>query len=176
MSVLDWQWPLEDGETLLWEGRPAPRCYTFRNWKLALAGVALFLACSFWLMLGYQLVEVENHSSLLMLIPIPLVLFSFFIGPGQLLIARHRWEKIFYALTDQQVLVRDGLFSPHIRSFPSDQILNWQQKKYSEQLASIRILFAGDTDLIFHCLEQPQNLLQHLPAKQPAAVDSGESV
>ena len=57
MSKPDWQWPLAEGETLLWQGRPAPRCYTFRNWKFAAAGTALFLACSFWMMLGLQLEE-----------------------------------------------------------------------------------------------------------------------
>ena len=65
MSLPGVQWPLEEDETLLWQGRPAPRCYTFRNWKLAAAGTALFLACSFWLMLGYQLVQAGDHSSLL---------------------------------------------------------------------------------------------------------------
>ncbi len=176
MSGCGIEWPLEDGETLLWQGRPAPRCYTFRNWKLALAGTALFLACSFWLMLGGQLVEAENYPSVLILMTIPLVLATFFLGPGQLLLARWRWEKLFYALTDQRLLVRSGLFSVQILSYAKTEITGWQQRRFGEQLASIRILRGDDAPLILACLEQPQILLQHFPPREDLADSSSESV
>ncbi len=139
-------WPLEPGETILWQGRPAPRCYTFRNWKLVLAGTALFLACSFWLMLGAQLVEAEGYSSVLILMTLPLVLATFFLGPGQLLLARWRWEKLFYALTEERLLVRTGLISAQIFSYARSEITGWQQ------------------------------LLRYLPPRTPPGHSQGESV
>ncbi len=166
MSGAGFEWPLEDDEALLWQGRPAPRCYTFRNWKLALAGTALFLACSFWMMLAIELVEAENYSPALVMMTLPLVVATFMLGPGQLLVARLRWEKLFYALTDQRLLVRSGVVSARIRSYPADQISSWQLRRFGEQLASIRILRGDEAPVILACLEQPHNLLRHLPPRE----------
>jgi hypothetical protein len=176
MSGVDWTWPLADGETLLWQGRPAPRCYTFRNWKLSAAGTALFLACSFWMMLGIQLVETSNYSLLLVLITIPLVIATFFLGPGQLLLARWRWEKLFYAVTDQRILVRDGLLTEQFRAFARKEISGWQQRRFGENLVSIRILRGDEAPQILACLEHPQLLLKHLPPPQQGATSAGDSV
>lgn len=175
MSELDWSWPLAEGETLLWQGRPAPRCYTFRNWKLSAAGTILFLACSFWMLLGLELVEAEHYSVLLVLITLPLVVATFFLGPGQLLLARWRWEKLFYAVTDQRVLVRDGLLTEQFRAFALEEISDWQQRCFGEHLASIRILRGDDAPQILACLEHPQLLMKHLPPRQDDA-PVGDSV
>lgn len=175
MSGRRWQWPLQEDEALIWQGRPAPRCYTFRNWKLALAGTALFLASSFWMMLAVQLVKTDAYSPLLVVITLPFVAATFCMGPGHLLLSRWRWEKLFYALTDRHLLVRDGLLTARIRSYPRHQISGWQQRRFGDALASIRILRGDEAPLILACLEQPQGLLQHLPQQtQPA--DAGVSV
>jgi len=176
MSGIDWQWPLDEGETLLWQGRPAPRCYTFRNWKLSAAGTLLFMACSFWMLLGIQLVKSENYSMLLVLITIPLVVTTFFLGPGQLVLARLRWEKLFYALTDQRLLVRDGILSVQFREFSLEEISGWQQRRFGPDLASIRILRGDEAPQILACLEQPQLLLKHLPPKQDNAESDRDSI
>ena len=176
MSGLDWEWPLTDGETLLWQGRPAPRCYTFRNWKLSAAGTVLFLACSFWMMLGVQLVESQNSSVLVVLVTIPLVVATFFLGPGQLLLARWRWEKLFYAVTNQRVLVRDGLLTEQFRTFPVTEISGWQQRSFGENLASIRLLRGDEAPQILACLEQPMLLVKHLPPRAPEEEVIRESV
>lgn len=162
MSSRNWQWSLLEGESLLWQGRPAPRCYTFRNWKIAAAETLLFLACSFWLMLAYQLVEAENDSSWLILVPIPLLLVSLILGPGQLILARWGWGKLFYALSDSRLLVRKGLFRVKFYDFPLGDLQKWQQKHYGENLVSLRLLFSGHKPIVLECLEQPQNLIQHL--------------
>ena len=176
MSKLNWQWPLAEGETLLWQGRPAPRCYTFRNWKLSAAGTLLFMACSFWMMLGIQLVKAENYSMLLVLITIPLVITTFFLGPGQLVLARWRWGKLFYAVTDQRLLVRDGILTVQFRTFPRNEISGWQQRRFGENLASIKILRGDEAPQILACLEQPQLLLKHLPPKEEKPQSEGDTV
>lgn len=175
MSRLNWQWPLAESETLLWQGRPAPRCYTFRRWKLAAAGTALFFACSFWMLLGLQLAEFSEYRITLLLLTVPLVVATFLLGPGQLLLARWRWENSYYALTDQRLLQRDGLLQPQISSYPAATISDWQQRRFGEQLASIRILRGNEPPLIFACIEYPQNLTRHLPARE-ASTGSRDSV
>lgn len=175
MSGLDWQWPLTEGETLRWQGRPAPRCYVWRNWKQAAVGTFLFLASSFWLMLAYELHNTDGYPWWLLLIPAPLVLLSLWFGPVWLLLARIRWEKVFYALTDQRLLVRDGLFSVRIESYLLSEIEDLRQKNYSEQLIGVRLQFKSRSPVILHCLEQPRELLGYLQ-HQPAAPATVESV
>lgn len=158
---MDWQSHLQRDEQILWQGRPAPRCYTFRNWKLALIGLILFLVSSFWQMLGLQLAE-DGYAWHLVFIPMPLVVASFVMGPGQLLLARLEWERIFYCLTDRRLLLQYGFPKKRIREIPRSVISSWKQKGYGEQLASIRIQHqTGKGFTILHCLEQPQNFLDN---------------
>jgi len=176
MSGLDWEWPLEEGETLLWQGRPAPRCYTFRNWKLAVAATLLFFGSSFWMMLAYELIKTDGYPWWLLLIPAPLVLLSLWFGPVGLLLARIRWEKVFYALTDKRLLVRDGLSSAQIDTYPLSDVVDWKQKNYSEHLVSLRLQINNHQPVILHCLEQPQNLLGHLQREVKKPDVKGDSV
>ena len=127
-GVMDWQKHLQEDEQLLWQGRPAPRCYTFRNWKLALIGVLLFLVSSFWQTLALQLVE-DVHGWTLALIPVPLVVASFMMGPGQLLLMRIEWERIYYCLTHKRLLLQHGILKNKVQEIPLDEIVNWKQKK-----------------------------------------------
>jgi len=175
MSGLDWQWPLGEGETLLWQGRPAPRCYTWRNWKLSVAATILFLGSSFWWMLAYQLMVADGYPWWLQLIPAPLVFLSIWYGPCHILLARTRWEKLFYAVSDRRLLIRDGLFTAKIESFPLAEIESWQQKIYSDQLVSLRLILKTHAPVILFCLEQPQNLLGHLQREIKTAEAAAEN-
>jgi len=173
---MDWSRHLQGDERLLWQGRPAPRCYTFRNWKLALIGLCLFLLGSVWQMLGVQLAT-DGHAWYLAWIPAPLVCIAFILGPGQILLARIEWERLFYALTDRRVLIQYGVLKNRVRAIPREEITSWQQRRYGEQLASIRLLQAGGKGApILHCLEQPHPLLAHLAAPERPATSQKESV
>ncbi|MCK4502640.1 MAG: hypothetical protein KAU22_06355 [Desulfuromonadales bacterium] len=163
MSNVNYQWSLNDDETIRWQGRPAPRCYTFRHWLQATIGTILFIACSFWLMVGIQLVRSQGYSWLLALAPLLLAIAAFFVGPGQLILARWRWEKIFYALTDQRLLVRNRLFGGKTISYQLADYKQHKQKRFGQNLASIRLSFHGTTPVVLECLEYPENFLEHLP-------------
>ncbi len=169
MSNGSFQWSLAEGETLLWQGRPAPRCYTFRHWLQATIGTILFLACSFWLMVGVQLVRAHGYSQLLIIAPLLLVVAAFFVGPGQLILARWRWEKIFYALTDQRLLVRNRLFGSKTLTYQLSDFKHFKQKKYGQQLLSLRMSFNGSAPIVLECLEFPDNFLNLLPNKDSSA-------
>ena len=154
---------LEPGEQLVWQGRPAPRCYTFRHWLQATIGTLLFFACSFWLMVGVQLVKASNYSWWLVTVPLLLVIASFFVGPGQLIIARWRWEKIFYALTDRRLLVRNQLFGARTMEYRLTDFLKFGRKQYGDRLFSLRLSFRNHAPVVLECLEHPELFLAHLP-------------
>lgn len=175
MSQLDWQWPLKEDEKLLWQGRPAPRCYTFRHWKLSVAGMLLFFASSFWMMLGYQLILAEGYPWWLMFVPLPLVLLALYFGPIILLKARIEWEKEFYALTDQHVYHRSGLYSARVEAVPATDLTGWQKKRIGSQLVSVRLLFSDRKPLVWHCIEQPDNLIRHFEVEE-LPINKGDSV
>ncbi len=151
---MDWPLPVI-GEKILWQGRPAPRCYTFQYWKQALVGSLLFLVSSFWLMLALQLIG-EGHPLWLMFLPLPLIAASLIFGPLQILLARWRWPKIFYRLTDTQLFFAAG------RSAPLSAIIDVKLKRQGESLASLRLGVFGSKPLILHCIEQPDRLLSLL--------------
>ena len=163
MGNNSFKWPLLDGEKILWQGRPAPRCYTFRHWLQATIGTLIFLASSFWTMVGLQLVRAEGYSLGLIIAPILLAIIAFFVGPGQIILARWRWEKIFYVLTDQRLMVRNRIFGDKTFSYQMDLFKSYKHKKYGKQLSSYRFSFKGSKPIVLECLEHPENLLDHLP-------------
>lgn len=145
-------WPqLENGEQILWQGRPAPRCYTFRYWKQALIGSLLFLVSSFWLLLALELIK-EGQPLWLAGLPLPLILGSFIFGPMQILLARWRWPKVGYQLTDKALYLAPG------GAAQLSEIVAVRLKRQGEHLASLRVEAAGAKPLILHCIEQPETL------------------
>jgi hypothetical protein len=92
-----------------------------------------------------------------------------------LFLARWRWENVYYAFTDQRILLRDGLLQPRISSYPATDISGWQQRHFGEQLASVRILRGNETPQVFACIEYPQNLTRHFSAFVSNSA-SGDSV
>jgi hypothetical protein len=160
------QWSLVEGEMILWQGRPAPRCYTFRHWLQATIGTILFLASSFWLMVGVQLVRAQHYSWWLAVAPLLLAIAAFFVGPGQLVLARLRWEETFYALTDQRLLVRNSLIGRKTSAYSLCNYKQFKQKRYGQHLSSIRLSFKGSAPVTLECLEHPENFLDYLPKKQ----------
>ena len=175
MSQESFPWTLTEGETILWQGRPAPRCYTFRHWLQATIGTVLFLASSFWLMIGVQLIYYQGHSWWLAAAPFLLTVVAFFIGPGQLALARLRWEEIYYALTDQRLLVRNKLIICKSATYQMDDFKKYKQKNYGKNLLSLKLFFKDFPPVTLECLEHPELLINHLPEEKtrPAA---GESV
>ncbi len=175
MSHKDFQWPLEDDESIVWQGRPAPRCYTFRHWLQATIGTILFLACSFWLMVGVQLVRSEGHSQWLILAPSLLVIGAFIVGPGQLIVSRWRWGKIFYLLTDQRLLVKNKLFGIKVLSFKRNDFKQFKRKEYGRNLLSLRLSFKGSSPVVLECLEHADNFI-HLLVDQDEENQPEESI
>lgn len=149
---------LDAGETIRWQGRPAPRCYTFRNWKHSLAGIGLTVPTLFWLLVGWELTR--NSGDLwTVLLPAPFVLASLYLAAGHLFLARLEWEKISYVVTDRRVALRRGIFRPQLRILPLNGVQAVKVRRQGLHLATLRLDLGAGDHLIFHCLEHPEIVL-----------------
>lgn len=149
-------------ETLLWQGRPAPRAYTFRNWRHALFGLALMLPCLFWQIVGIELVATGGPRWVAWL-PLPFNLASLYLAFGQLLIARLEWEQVLYVVSDRTVYQRRGFFRPRLRSLPLAAVTKVRKKSLGPNLATIRIDGKEGESLLFAAIEHPELLLRLFP-------------
>lgn len=158
--VASLHWSLAPGERLLWQGRPAPRCYVFRHWLYALSASVCCLCCCLWLAVLWQGAAGERTFAFVLV----LICLTTYLGPGQLLVARWRWESLFYALTDQRLLIRHG---NKLKSYPLGHYRAYQERVYGEDLKSIMIEFCADNVIdraSIECIEHAQLLVDQLHA------------
>jgi hypothetical protein len=156
-------WPLlQDGELLRWEGRPAPRCYTFRHWRHALFGLVLTVICATWAWLGVKQ-SIEQGWPWLAWVPLPFLGYALWLACGQLLAARLEWKQVAYAVTDRRVIVRRGLLKVREGELLLEQVTWFRMQPHGEELGTLRIHGgAGDTVLVLHCIEYPRRPAEFL--------------
>ncbi|PNU20877.1 hypothetical protein C2E25_04610 [Geothermobacter hydrogeniphilus] len=166
---MSWVGQLEAGESLRWEAKPAPRCYTFRNWKHSLFGLLLVVLAAWWESIGLQLAVVYDLP-LLAWIPIPVWLIGLYLAFGHLLLARLEWEQVRYAVTDRRLLLRRGVRGDKWFSMPLDQVAYFCLQPHGEQLGSVLVISRDRQRLKLCCIEHPRMLTDLL---EQAMRDSG---
>lgn len=154
--------PLAADETILWQGRPAPRAYTFRNWRHALFGLALFLPCLLWQVVGIDLAA-GGAPPWVAWVPLPFNLGALYLAFGQLLIARLEWERVYYAVSDRALYQCCGFFRPRIDRLPLTAALTVKKRVLGPNLATVRIANREGESLTFAAIEHPELLLRLLP-------------
>ena len=167
--------PLDCGETLHWEGSPAPRCFTFRQWRQALFGLLLTVFCAVWTWMGVEQ-AVEHGWPWLACVPLPFLGFALWLAVGQLLAARLEWPRVVYAVTDRRIIVRRGLVRPRQEALPLARVSWFRLSPHGEELGSLRVHGEdGDPVLMLHCIEYPRRpaalLEQAIRAKQHDTTD-----
>lgn len=161
---MDWSAQLETGEEVRWEGRPAPRCFTFRNWRHSLFGMLLLVLAVWWQAVGLQLAAVYG-SPMIRWIPLPFLLLGLYLSLGHVLLARYEWEGVFYAVTDRRVLAQRGIFRRRLVSLALAEVTWFQVKPLGRDLAAVRIVAAGEgATLVLSCIEHPRRLTELLEA------------
>jgi hypothetical protein len=167
---MNWNDHLQVDETLIWEGKPAPRCYTLRNWPQSLFGLVLLLSGLVWFYLGINL-ETGPQSELYSWIPVPFVMAGLYLAIGHLLIARLEWESVYYAVSNRRVFVQRGLLKKTVSSLALKNIIWFSLKPFSATLGSVSILESGTgRKLTIACIEYPRQMTDLLEA---AMVQSG---
>lgn len=161
---MDWSSWLRSGETVHWEGRPAPRCFTFRNWRQSLFGVFLLVLAVYWQIVGIELAR-EYQLPLVAWIPLPVLLAALYLSIGHLLLNRMEWEKVFYAVTDRRILVLKGLSRQRLFDLPLDRVTYFQLRPHGAELGTLRISGGpSSAPLVLHCLEHPRQVADLLEA------------
>ncbi|BCR05252.1 hypothetical protein DESUT3_23210 [Desulfuromonas versatilis] len=174
---MDWSSYLEAGEVLRWEGRPAPRCFTFRNWKHSLFGILLLVLALYWQVVGYQLAKVYE-AAWLGWMPLPFIIIALYLSVGHLVLARLEWEKVYYAVTDRRILALRGLRSIRFQSMPLAQLSYFRIKPLGESLGTVRVSCSDSpSPLVVCCIEHPRSmtdLLEEALRANGVAVQRGE--
>lgn len=161
---MNWNAYLEPGEQLRWEGRPAPRGFTFRNWKHSVFGLLLSILSIFWFTVGIQLRAVFG-SALIPWIPVPFLLTGLYLAIGHVLVARFEWEKVFYAVTDRRVLSTRGVFRPRLESLHLQDLTHFLLKPLGQELGSFRLVGGvPPRSISLPCIEYPRRVAALLEA------------
>lgn len=153
-----WDKVLEGEERIVWQGRPAPRAYTFRNWRWSmqaaagLAMVLLFRQGNGPMQVDYAVDQWWTWAGLIV---------GFWAGIGHILWARMEWEHVFYMMTDRRLVAVSGIFGRRRQFFCLEQLEKVEQQTLGTALATVKI-FGGGERMTLHCLEYPHLLLQLL--------------
>jgi hypothetical protein len=167
---MNWNEQLQTDEVLVWQGKPAPRCYTLRNWPHSMFGVVLLLACAVWFFLGLNL-ESDPHYAVYSWLPVPFLLAGLYLTIGHLLIARLEWESVYYAISDRRLLVQQGLWKKDVSSFLLKDIIWFRLQPFTATLGSVSVRATGEhRTLVVACIEYPRQMTDLLEA---AMVKSG---
>ena len=155
---MDWSPFLEAEEVVEWEGRPAPRCFTFRHWKQAAFGLFFLVICLVWLLTGMQVAQ-EYQKVWLGLLPIPFVAIGGYLAFGPLLLARLEWENVYFALTDRRLITLRGVRRQRSVAVNREDLIYFQLKKQGAELATLRVHARPEDPVLFlHCVEHPFQL------------------
>jgi len=146
---------LTDGETVRWEGRPAPRCYTFRHWRHSIFGGIFLVITGFWQGLGIEMAS-TYASAWAAWLPLPFLLLGGYLSVGHLIQARLEWEHVLYAITDRRLLAQRGLFRPRVESMELDAVTYFRLHHQGEQLGTLRVHKGKEQMLVLHCIEHPR--------------------
>jgi hypothetical protein len=159
-----WRSHLLEGEAVRWEGRPAPRAFTFRNWRRSVRVLALclpvsVLAATVFFGHGMSLPPATGFIAAVFL-----GLIGFWGTVGHLFYARLLWEGEFYALTDRRLLVKSGLFGDGVSTFDLGELTEVFLFRQGPALGTVTVrrrTFGRPINLF--CLEYPELLLGKLP-------------
>jgi len=153
---MNWDIWLNEHETVQWQGRPAPRCFTFRHWQKSLFGFVVLIVALWWQWAGVGLME-EQQQWGWSVVPLPFVLIGLWLSFGRLVAARREWEQVFYALTDQRLLVQCGVGRARLIALPSEQLSYARLTMLGAQLGHLYVE-AAERCLTLSCLEHPDTL------------------
>lgn len=153
-----WNKLLEQDESIVWQGRPAPRAFTFRNWRWSLQAAA-----------GFAMVLLFQQGNGPMQVDAAVdqwwtwagLVVGFWAGIGHILWARMEWENVFYMMTDRRLVAVSGLLGRRRQVVCLEQLQKVEQQSLGTALATVKV-FAGDQSMTLHCLEYPHLLLQLL--------------
>jgi hypothetical protein len=151
---------------VLWEGRPAPRAFTFRNWRRSAWVLVLCLPVFALAAILLRGTGVSLSSPVVFVTVVFLGLLCFWGTVGHLFHARLLWEREFYVLTDRRLLVMSGLFGGRISTLDLGELAEVSLARQGPTLGTVTVRRRNTgRPIILHCLEHPELLLEKLPRR-----------
>jgi hypothetical protein len=147
--MVDWNKHLQADEKLRWEGRPAPRCHTFRYWRFSLAGAFLLALLGGWQGAAVQLGAPHLPGWLVL----SLAVLALLLFLGLPLRQRLTWDGIFYAVTDHRLLMTAGR---RVNAIPLATITAVHLQAQGDELGTLRVERSDGPPLTLSCLEYPR--------------------
>jgi hypothetical protein len=147
----------EADEELRWEGKPAPRCYTFRHWRHSLFGLLFLFLCGFWEGMALP-VSTTYQATWVLWLPVPFLLIGLYFSAGHLLQARLEWNHVHYGLTNRRLLVQRGLVKVRICAVDLNRLTFFRLYPQGEQLGTLHLYGGRERLMVLHCLEYPRRL------------------
>ena len=152
---------LQNDEKIVWEGKPAPRCYTFRHWRHSIFGFFFLVLSAVWQGMGVVLSD-SLPLGWMVWVPVPFILFGAYFSAGHILQARLEWPHVWYAVTDFRVIVVRGWMKRTSVSMDLKEVVYFNLRPFGEHLGTLRIQNRQGTTILFHCLEHPKRLTELL--------------
>jgi len=152
---MNWSSLLNPNEQILWQGKPAPFCYTFRNYVHAFAGLALSGLVAFWLKVSLYLDASYPH---LWWTTLPFIGIGIYLCIGQFVLARLEWRHTLYLFTDQRLILFKGIFKWRMKPYNYSQVTSFSRRPVGS-LATFKIHVEGENKAVFmSCVEHPEAL------------------
>ncbi len=161
-------------EALVWQGRPAPRCFTFRHWGRSLFWLAVLVIAVVWQFAGWT-IYADSGQVVWTLIPLPLWVLAFSLSVGRVVRARLEWEHVFYVLSAERLRIQAGI-PRRILRFNLDELSyvrldlyrsNSKNKKHgcdgfcASGLGKLYLEF-GNKKVVLSCIEHAASVFEHL--------------
>jgi len=170
-------------ELLVWQGRPAPRCFTFRHWGRSLFWLVIFVVAGVWQWVGWE-IYADSGQTAWAFVPLPLLVLALCLSIGRVVRARLEWEHVFYVLSAEKLRIQCGM-PRHIICFNLAELSYVRLDLYNKNgkngknpqgelentgLGKIYLEF-GSRSVVLCCIEHAEGLFELLRRHVAADID-----
>lgn len=113
---------LEDGEQLLWSGRPNKVSYTFTSIFRLLPFVLFWLIIDVLSIVGLSFIPSQSLFICLLVIFLSIQIIPVFIFVHKIILICMEYKVILYAITNKRIILRDGEFGINFKCINFNQI------------------------------------------------------
>lgn len=173
MSDFDWTPHLNEGEEVLWQGRPSSRLFVFRAYDGFLLPFSVFFG-----LVGVAVTILGALNDVVMMaVGLIFLAVALYMGLGRFFVGQTRRKRTRYALTSQRALIVEGSKAPNAKVLTSDLAITQHRNRVTfgppvpafTNKSSRAAMVGGDADFTFCGLDDAQavaDLADTLVARQ----------
>lgn len=162
MSDFDWTPHLNEGEEVLWQGRPSPRLFVFRAYD----GFLLPFSVFFGVVGGAVAILGALNDVVMMAVGLIFLAVALYMGLGRFLVSQTRRKRTCYALTSKRALMMEGNKAPDAKALTSDLAITQRRDRVTfgppvpalTNKSSRAAMVGGDADFTFCGLDDAKTV------------------